>query len=720
MRMIRSFLYCLLFLAGPAYALDPAMPLSQYNHYAWRVADGTFRAEPTGVAQTGDGYLWITTRSGVYRFDGIHFALFTGSGEGWPIRSQTLYTALADKDGSLWLAGADLEHWQNGVLTHYPAEFNPDLGIFLDAYQTRDGNVWISRARKRDAGGPLCTVAGPALKCFGKAQGIETTLLSTSIVEDTDGSLWMHSDQAIVHWNPRTSRALPGGIELQQGVDRIQALALDPTGGLVVALEGAALSRLKDGKLEPYAVAGLEKEKIGAQQLFYDSHGTLWVGTDKKGLYRISGSRVDHLGVGDGLSSDTVNAITEDHEGNMWVLTSQGVDRFREQKVVTYSARQGLSADLVNAVAAGHDGAVWISNFHTVDRVRGDTVRSIPMPSADSAIYSVYEDRDQRLWMGLDDTLVIYAGGVFTPVSVNGGPAGTVQALTQDPAGGMWAITYLSGAHARLIHLEQDKVREVFSFESVPIASSPAIAADPIDGVWLPLDDGDIGHWHDGHLDTIPLQRPPRSRSTTGLVAARDGSVYVSNSAVLTGWRHGRLQRLGEANGLSCRFIITLVAGADALWGAGDCGIFSIANTELERWWQDPDAKLQVLLLDALDGAQPSAPALSPRAARSTDGRIWFANHSVLQVVDPSVRVSNRVAPPVHIEEVIADRKSYPVSGAIRMPPLNHDLEIDYTGLSFVIPEKVKFRYRLEGHDESWIDAGTRRQAFSTDLNPGT
>jgi signal transduction histidine kinase/ligand-binding sensor domain-containing protein len=713
-------LWCLVFVSPPALGLDPVTPLSQTNHYAWRVTDGVFRASPSSFAQTSDGYIWIGTRSGLYRFDGIRFSLFAGSGNAEPIRSPIILATLADRDGSLWIGtGSDLERWRDGKLTHYPSEPGKVLSYFLDIYQTRGGDIWVNRARKHDSDGPLCKVAGPQLVCYGRDQGVAADNLAGNILEDADGSLWTHSDQAIIHWDPKTLQALPGGMELHQGVDSVQALAFDSQSTLLVGLEGAELARLKDGALAPYPIAGLENEKISAQQLFYDSHKTLWIGTDKRGLYRISGSRVEHFGLGDGLSSDTIAGIGEDHEGNIWILTSQGVDRFRDQRVLTYSKREGLSADLVNAVAAGHDRNVWINNLHGVDLLRDGVIQSTAAPAARNVIYAIFEDRDGRLWMGIDKTLVIYAGGRFTPIDGSSASIGTVQAITQDPAGGIWAITWPGGPHAKLLHIEQDKIKEEFPFETLPIAFGGAIAPDPRNGVWVPLANGDVAHWHDGRFETIRLHRPPNSSTATGLVVSGD-SVYESNSAGLVGWRNGRVQWLKEANGLPCRFVIAMVQGHDALWVSADCGIFSIANAELERWWQDPDATLHVSLFDSLDGAQPSMPALSPKAAVTTDGKIWFANHSVAQMIDPTRTVSNSLPPPVQIEQIVADRKSYSPSESIRLPPLTRDLQIAYAALSFVIPEKVRFRYRLVGHDDAWIDAQTRRQAFYTDLKPGS
>src|SRR6266852_1886861 len=138
----------------------------------------------------------------------------------------------------------------------------------------------------------------------------------------------------------------------------------------------------------------------------------------------------------------------------------------------------------------------------------------------------------------------------------------------------------------------------------------------------------------------------------------------------------------------------------------------------MQRWWAQPDNTVQVKTFDAFDGTQPGRAPFAG-AARSPDGRLWFANGVVLQMIDPAHLAGNALPPPVRVEEVIADRKSYSPSKDLRLPPLIRDLEIDYTALSFVAPQKVRFRYKLEGHDSEWQDPGTRRQAFYADLRPG-
>jgi PAS domain S-box-containing protein len=198
-----------------------------------------------------------------------------------------------------------------------------------------------------------------------------------------------------------------------------------------------------------------------------------------------------------------------------------------------------------------------------------------------------------------------------------------------------------------------------------------------------------------------------------------DASVLAATASGLVGWQNGKVQSLTVRNGLPCDLIYALISDRKAtLWLYAACGLIAIPNAELQRWWKSPDATVNTRLLDVFDGAQPMSTPFRPNASQSPDGRLWFANQNVVQMIDPDHLDRNPILPPVHIEEIIADHKPLSPRDGLRLPPLTRDLEIAYTALSFVAPQKVRFRYKLEGHDSEWQDPGTRRQAFYSDLPP--
>ena len=189
----------------------------------------------------------------------------------------------------------------------------------------------------------------------------------------------------------------------------------------------------------------------------------------------------------------------------------------------------------------------------------------------------------------------------------------------------------------------------------------------------------------------------------------------------------GLVERRGETqyaldhhNGLPCDRTYAIITDKYSnLWLYTECGLILIKSDDLQQWRRRPDLKVRFDLFDVYDGAQPYSAAFRPGATRSNDGRLWFANGTVAQMIDPDRMFRNSIPPPVHIEDVIADQKSYSSRDGLHLPALTRDIEIDYTALSFVVPQKVRFRYKLEGYDRGWQDPETRRQAFYSNLRPG-
>ena len=230
---------------------------------------------------------------------------------------------------------------------------------------------------------------------------------------------------------------------------------------------------------------------------------------------------------------------------------------------------------------------------------------------------------------------------------------------------------------------------------------------------------GDIARFRNGILETkIPLNKggSPLNRQIT---AQADGSILVGSENGLVGWRMDKVQRMTTKNGLPCDFIIAFVEDKEKRWWLYTrCGVVEFSDSELQRWWANPDAIVQNRLYDTFDGAQPNIGSFNA-AACTPDGRVWFSSGVVVQMVDPSKLSERRPPVPTYIESLLADRKEFEATPDLKLPPKPRDLQIDYTSPTFWIPQKVQFRYRLDGYDHDWHDAGTRRQAFYTDLPPG-
>jgi signal transduction histidine kinase/ligand-binding sensor domain-containing protein len=711
LRAVVALVFCSL-----ALALAPDRRISQYAHTAWRIQDGFFSGTPQTITQTADGYLWIGTEAGLVRFDGVSFVPWTPpNGEALP--SSRVHALLGTSDGSLWIGTArGLARWSNGELSTFPKE-----PAFVEAIvQDAEGTVWITRSQVGDAEGALCEVAGNALRCHGTADGIPFPY-AQPLFNDAHGNLWIGSSLGVCRWRSGDAKTyIVKALMRVQGLAGVSAIASGEDGSVLVGMKqqgkGLGLQELREGVWRDYILPGLDGPEMHVSSLLRDRVGDLWLGTVNNGLYRVHAGQADHFGSADGLSSDAVQGLYEDREGDLWVATSRGIDRFRDTRVVSYSIREGLTSEDVDSVLASRDGTVWIGNVHALDVLRHEKFSGIGPPKGlpGTLITSLFEDQSGHVWVGVDSGLTVYEKARFRWIKKpDGGSLGVVTAIDEDVDHNIWVAT----TEPALFRIQDLAVREEIKPPRIPRVLS--LAADPKDGIWLGLSNGNLARYNRGQLEVMTTNGPG-SFSLRNLLVDADGSVWWVTQEGLFRWKTGRVGKLNSHNGLPCDDMFALIKdGHGSLWLDTQCGLIAIDSAELERWWQQPDLKLRVRILDVFDGAQPGLTNFRPEVSRARDGKLWFANENILQMVDPEHLDGNSIAPPVVVEQIIADRKKYAVGEKLQLPARTRDIEIDYTALSLVVPEKVKFRYKLEGRDADWQDPENRRRAFYSDLPPG-
>ena len=713
-RSIPAYLLLLVCFSSSLWAVDPSTHISQYAHTAWRLQDGSFSGAPNAITQTADGYLWVGTQNGLFRFDGVRFVPFVPAA-GKPASSAIL-SLLGDRDGSLWIGtGENLERLKDGVLTN----LTDGMGRINAIVKDHKGIVWITRSRVRDPNGPLCQVVDTSLRCKGKADGIARPY-GGPLVEDLDGNIWIGNADILTRWRAGSATTLaPPGLKNSPGLSGFQALAVGSDGTIWTGINrtgpGLGLRRLVNGSWKPFVAAGLNGEQIEVSALLVDAQNTLWVGTESHGIYRIHDGKAEHFDSASGLSGDTVVGFYEDHEGNLWIATTEGIDSFRDITVLTFSTREGLSSNEANSVLAAHDGTIWIPNHGSLDYIRGDKLSSIRLGTG-QLVTSMFEDHTGQLWVGIDDELCVYEKGRFERIAGAHGSIGAVVAIAEDRDHNIWAET--TGKSRKLVRIQDRRVTEELPGPEMPLAAV-SLAADPNGGIWLGLFNGGLARYEHDHLEAFPMKETQNSR-VHQIVALPDGDILGATPSGLVYWRNGTLKTLTVQSGLPCDNLYSLISDAqNGVWLYAQCGLVHITDSELQKWLENDHTVVEVETFDAFDGTRPSGTPFQPRASRSPDGRLWFANETVVQMVNPNHLRINTVVPPVHIEQLIADHKRYLPSPEIRLPALTRDLEINYTALSFVVPQKVLFRYTLEGTDVGWHEAGTRRQAFYNDLRPG-
>jgi signal transduction histidine kinase/ligand-binding sensor domain-containing protein len=659
------------------------------------------------IVQTSDGFLWfLSLLADIYRFDGVRFLPWRLPAGVSIDRSMNIF---ADHAGGLWVLGTrEIVRLKGAAVS---SQFELEGGMFQSVSEAPDGSLWVLR---RNSDAPLCHITD-SVKCFGKADGIPLSDIQ-SILADGSGGFWLGGRSgSLVHWHAGTSEMYKVGGE-------VQSLALGPDGSLWVGVSGEGpglgLQQLKNGAVKPFLTPTFNGSSFDIGTLMFDRDGNLWVGTVGKGLLRIHGNAVEHYDHTNGLSGDSVWALFEDREGIVWAGTTGGIDSFRDPRVTTFSPLEGLSKDLPAGVLASRDGTIWVANAGSLDHIVNGNVSSIRAGKGlpGNQVTRLLEDRAGNMWVGVDDGLYLFKNGSFRRIpEPNRKPLGMVIGLVEDTEGNVWAEC--AGNPRKLLRIRDFQVREVFPAPQVPPAWM--LAANPNGGIWIATRKGDLVLFRQGALRTFAMNPNAKNPAPHEIAAQADGSVLGAFEDGLVGFREGKVQRMTTKNGLPCDFIISFIQDKEKRWWLYTrCGVVEFSDSELQRWWTNPDTIVPNRVYDTFDGAQPNVPAFNS-AGSSPDGRVWFTSGVVVQMVDPSKLSRETLPAATYIESVTVDRKEFAATDNLKVSAHPRDLEINYTSPTFLIPQRVKFRYRLDGYDRDWHEAGTRRQAFYTDLPPG-
>jgi signal transduction histidine kinase/ligand-binding sensor domain-containing protein len=702
-------------------AMNPQTQLSQYAHTAWRLEDGILNAAPIAIAQTKDGYIWISTEEGVLRFDGVRFvplADVVGKPLGF---SGNVWSLLGAADGSLWIGGSDhLYRWDGVELSTFTRRGRYDAIV-----EDRCGAIWAVRERvHEDREGALCRPTGATLACFGaQVQLFNSQAMAAA---NSDDAIWTASGIAVFRLSSGRLTPFSFRFAVQKvGASGVSALAPDSHGGVWVGFPypgtDLGLEHLKDGHIQRVRISKLDGATLEVRALLSEKNGTLWVGTNTEGILRINGDQVERYDSKAGLSGDGVKNLFEDREGNLWVVTNKGIDRFRDSSVITYSRAQHFSSDYPDAVLTTHDGSVWTTSITGADILHGRSVSrlgdTIRLPGTQGT--SLLEDRNGNIWLGLDNDLYRISKGVITPiVTEDGQSVGTVGRMAEDKQGNVWISSFLDVVNDKILFFVKpnDHVARRFVTE---LGMSAVTMPDIRSGIWIMDRSGKIAHIEGGKTEP-ERNKLLEQKHPLGLMQGPDGTLYIwcNEGLILIRGDEGRL--ILDAQLASCRIHQSIFDTTGSLWAAGKCGLIRIQKGEVDQWWNSPDAKpWNRLFFDGKDGYEVNWGDFSPTLSRSPDGKLWFVTRSGLQVVDPAHLYFNSLPPPVVIESLIADHVRVPRLASNRLAARTRDIQIDYTALSFPNPAKVLFQYKLDGHDTDWQDAGARRQAFYTNLTPG-
>jgi signal transduction histidine kinase/ligand-binding sensor domain-containing protein len=688
---------------------------TNFHHTSWNSLGAVF-----DLKQSPEGFLWLTTSKGVFRFDGVRFQSIEEVTRG-AVRDEDIDSVFMSSSGGLWLTtqGAGLLLWKDGSLTEFPDRRCTPIRKQGKLIEDLDGSLWVQ------ATAGLFRLRGSACEQIGTEQGYPGGF-PAGILLDTDGTLWVKTATGPLLYLPRGQahfHVSKAGDGLSTGYAYLHE---SPEGGIWLS-DNQGLRRVA-GKLS--LSSGLQSERAYRGTLQYGdfafaSDGTLWAITET-GVQRLddverwpaplatqTASR-ETFSLEQGLSSDAVWKVLIDREG-VWVGTNSGLDCFRRAALAT--VRLPRAPEHEYAVAAGDNNSVWTGNSSMpLTELRADG-KLTSFPSIHQTV-TIRRDHSGTIWSAGDSQLWRSTGSTFERLRYPDESLDSVVFVATDRNDNAW-ITTTSG-HTYL----QSGAKWID--ETQTLGKKPGVigtmADDRAGNVWFAFSNK-VVRWDGSNYERYSFPDGERgvSENTMSiqgdhvwLAGARGVELFTRGHFYIMSWKQPDLP--GRISG-----IVETPAGD--LWMNGFSGIAHVSASELKAWLKDPGSAVSGERLDELDGL----PGLSgetfpePSLVQSPDGRLWFATTKGIAWLDPEAfeRNRNQVPPPVLVSAVIADGKTYADTMKARLPAQTQDLEIDYTAPSLAIPERVFFRYKLDGVDRDWQDVGARRAAYYTKLRPG-
>ena len=708
MKHIGLYLTGLLF-CHRAWPLESDLTLQQLNHTRWTVAQGA-PSEVYGLAQTTDGTLWVGGARGLSRFDGIRFVHYPESADE-PLQATHIATLAASPDGGLWIGfmSGGVSFLRDGHVTRYGEREGLPTGMVKTLFFDPDGTLWVA------ARGGLARLHGTRWQRIA-SESIPTTL---GALVDRAGTLWVATDDRVLartaredHFREMAQRSGSGS--------GFMPLALSSNGSVWAWTKGG-LTRMDsptDPRPEGHRMLGV----AGESPLLFDREGNLWLGGEairrvpvREPLSDSGPPRIESL-TADSVGS--VDAYFEDREGNIWVGTDIGLDRLSHSNILRIPLPPCTRQ---YALAAGDAGSLWAacpnspSTGGVVLEIRNGTV----VHQQDTAGFTAgYHDPKGAVWFGGNTGLGHIEGGrvVMTPLPEQA--ADNVQALVRDRTGALW----VSLIHKGVFRLSGGRWSAYGDLKTLPRAPAIVETADAEGVLWLGYTDNRIARVNGDEVQLFDAGRELNVGNVTAIQASGQ-YVWVGGSLGFARFDGTRFVPILSASGNALTGISGIVeTPGPELWLNGFNGITHISRPEVERVIRDPSHRVQVETFDALDGVPGIAqqPTLTPSAIETSDGRVWFSTSGGLVLIDPARFVRNALPPPVTVWSISSDGVRYPAGTAdLHLPIHTTTLRIDYTAGSLTIPERVSFRYKLEGSDPDWQDAGNRREALYTNLAPG-
>lgn len=697
----------LLFACRVCFSLDPKLGLTQYLHTRWTWQEGAVLPEVRALAQAAHEYLWIGTSRGLFRFDGLRFVKKELPGDG---TDDEIFALAASRNGGLWISKRSglLKMDPTQHFTAFPNVNGLPRGPIVHMLEDRDGRLWVG---SHDPDGLVA-----AIDSNGTVVSYHLPLRASSkyilaLYEDRAGHMWAGSSGICELIPTRVLNCLQGF--------PMEAFSIieDETGLLISDAHSSKLIQLSDHNRAEF-IGGAKKDPRVSGQLMRDRDGNIWIGSTGKGLFCLRGKRLQQLTRRDGLSSDIITSLLEDREGNIWAGTENGLERFRNPTVLHISTLEGLSGDLVTAVAASRNGGLWVATNDGINRLDGDEVTHFSA-SESHTIFSLYEDARRTLWIATSHGLETLVPGQHIAHPVPGGRAlNRVFAMTGNSHGEIWAADQWKGIYA----WRNGKIAPFAVRGSPRDRNAVPLLCSPTGDLWVGYFQGGVAAVASGQSRLYGIRDGMASGRVEAIHMDSTGTLWIGSSGGLSRFKDNRWTSWTHQNGLPQIGIQGIVADEEGgLWLMAADELLYASPSNFVSQAQTIDRKLKLLKLGPADGIHLGSVVgmTTQRIVRTPDGRVWIATPDGLAVINPQWLRQRRTAPSALIENVIVDDNSIPLDQPEVMHFRGRKIQIQFSAVDLSEPERVSFKYRLQGLDSVWSFAGTRREIVYSHLAPG-
>ncbi len=717
-RNIKKTMICvfLSFLFSPLFTDHDIRSFDFLQHSAWTVDDGLPLNTVNTILQTADGYLWLGTGAGLVRFDGMKFDIFNH--ETVPqLSSNVIISLVEDPGGTLWITtrGDGVLRYRDGVFDSI-TEKDGLLSNDVWAIQVSvDGSIWLGTRRglNRMAKGSLSAVPMP---------GNLPTHEVSALLEDRNGRIWVGTHGGgLFRFGGRGNSNEPDYSGLEGKI--ITALFEDRQGSLWAGTMEHGLFKYQGGRWSSYTV----KEGLASNNIFCfyeDRRGNLWIGSQGGGIciHTADDDRITPFrGQGD-FKSNMVLDFCEDREGTLWIATNgHGLNCLRQTKMITYTPKNGLSYDNTYGVFQDSEGRIWSGtkgygvNVFKDNRFQNMTTREgLPVNS----VVSFAQQRSGAMWFGT------MGGGVCrwkdnrfdTFNTQNGLSYNFSRCVYVDPGDTVWAGTSKGGVH------RFDEASGSFTMVGNVKFRINTMLKDSKGNLWLGTFGRGMCRLVDGKIEVFDEKQGLSNNIISCLYEDRDGVIWIGTVKGINRFHDGIFSHLYKKNGLPDDVVYCIMEDHNRdFWISSNKGIYCLGRKEAEAFFDGKIRQVEPTVYSREAGMlSPECNGGNhPAGWKSGDGKLWFPTTRGLAVIDPRNIGLNKIPPPLVVEQIVSDCTPLPTEESVTVPPDCNNLVIHFTALSFVVPDKIRFKCKLEGYEDDWRDNGNKRSIQYTAIPPG-